>query len=289
MKSILITGSSSGFGREVAVMLARRGWRVFASMRDLRKQDALRELAQDAGVPHSALELIELDVASDESRASAVDKVVAACGGDLTAVLHNAGYTTTGFFEDVSPEQCRHLLETNLFGAMDITRRLLPALRSGGAGKVAVVSSNAVNVPHPMFSIYAASKWALEGWCEALSVELRPFGVDVVVFQPGNHDTGFGVHTVPVLPDDSVYSGLAQRAVPKLTALARFSRPSHKASSRMCRVLEQDRPPLRTRLGADDVVASWLARFAPFGVRRRGVEWITGVRGDVRNARHGSP
>lgn len=288
MKSILITGSSSGFGREVAVTLAQRGWRVFASMRDLRKQDTLDEMAVAAGVPDSAIEVIELDVASDESRARGVEKVLAACGGDLTAVLHNAGYTTTGFFEDLSAEQCRHLLETNLVGAMDITRRLLPALRSGGAGKIAVVSSNAVNVPHPMFSIYAASKWALEGWCEALTLELRPFGVDVVVFQPGNHDTGFGAHTVPVLPEGSVYAGLAQRALPKLTALARFSRPSHKASSRMCRVLEQDRPALRTRLGTDDVVASWLARFAPFGVRRRGVEWITGVRGDARTARHGT-
>lgn len=129
-----------------------------------------------------------------------------------------------------------------------------------------------------MFSVYAAAKWALEGWCEALAVELRPVGVDVVIFQPGNHDTGFGAHALPVLPPDSAYAELAQRALLRLSGLARCSRPSYKASLRMCQVLDRARPPLRTRLGAGDVVAGWLARIAPYGARRRAVEWITGLR-----------
>lgn len=278
MRSILITGASSGFGREVAVMLARRGWRVFASMRDTRKQDRLYELAEAVGAPTGALEIVELDVASDESRARGADHVLKATDGRLNAVLHNAGYTTTGFFEDLTAQHIRTMLETNLTGAMDLTHRLLPALRHSGSGRIAVVSSNAVNVPHPMFSVYAATKWALEGWCEALAVELRPFGVDVVVFQPGNHDTDFGAHTVPVLPEGSAYAALAEKALPRLTGLARYSRPSHKASRAMCRALEQQRPPLRVRLGGDDIAAGWLARLTPYGVRRRGVEWITGIR-----------
>ncbi|MGW3472429.1 SDR family NAD(P)-dependent oxidoreductase [Saccharopolyspora sp. NPDC000995] len=136
MKSILITGSSSGFGREVAVMLAHRGWRVFASMRNVRKQDRLYALAEAAGVSAAAIEVVELDVASDESRDRAVEQVLQASGGRLTAVLHNAGYTTTAFFEDLSAQRCRHVLETNLLGAMDITRRVLPALRRDGLGKL---------------------------------------------------------------------------------------------------------------------------------------------------------
>lgn len=278
MKSILITGSSSGFGREVAVMLARRGWRVFASMRDIRKADGLHCLAGRLGVARDAIEVLELDIASDASRKAAVDYVRGATGGRLDAVLHNAGYTTAGFFEDLTSEDCRRILETNVVGAMDLTRRLLPALRTTRSAKVAVVSSNAVNVPHPMFSVYAASKWALEGWSEALAIELRPFGVDVLIFQPGNHDTAFGSHTVPVLPADSVYAELAGRALPRLAGLARYSRPSHKASQRMCRMLEREGPPLRTRLGADDHLASWLARLAPYSLRRRGVERIIGLR-----------
>lgn len=277
MKTILITGSSSGFGREVAVMLARRGWRVLASMRDVGKRDRVDELADSVGVPRAAIEVIELDVASEPSREKAVEIVVERSGGRLDALLHNAGYTTAGFFEDLSAEQCRQLLETNLVGAMDLTARLLPALRRTHASKVAVVSSNAVNVPHPLFSVYAASKWALEGWCEALAVELRPMGVHVAIFQPGNHDTPFGSHTVPVLPEGSAYADIAQGVLPRLAGLARYSRPSYKASLRMCEVLEQERPRLRTRLGADDVIASWVTRLAPYPVRRRAVEWITGI------------
>ena len=277
MKTVLITGSSGGFGREVAVMLARNGWRVFASMRDLAKRDRVLELASAVGVAHSAFEFVELDVAVDESRAAAAETVLRACGGNLTAVLHNAGYTTTGFFEDVPAERVRHVIETNLVGVLDLTQRLLPALRASGRGRVAVISSNAVNVPHPLFSVYAATKWALEGWCEALAVELRPFGVDVVVFQPGNHDTGFGAATVPALPDSSAYREFAQRAIPRLTGLGRYSRPSYRASARMCAILERKRPPLRTRLGADDLIASWAARGLPYSVRRRAVERITGL------------
>ncbi|WP_116202636.1 SDR family oxidoreductase [Amycolatopsis circi] len=277
MKSILITGASGGFGREVAVMLAKKGWRVFASMRDPGKRDRVLELASAVGAPLSAFEFIELDVASDASRAEAVEEVLRRSDGELTALLHNAGYTTTGFFEDVPPDRLRHLVETNLLGAMDLTRRLLPALRRCGRARLAVVSSNAVNVPHPMFSVYAATKWALEGWCEALAVELRPFGVDVVVFQPGNHDTGFGAATVPALPESSAYAEYAGRALPKLTGLGRYSRPSYRASARICAVLEQERPPLRSRLGADDVVASWAARLLPYRMRRRAVERITGL------------
>lgn len=277
MKTILVTGSSSGFGREVSVMLAQRGWRVYASMRDVGKADRVYDLATAVGAPKSAIEVIPLDVASEQSRVDAVANVVESTGDVLTAVLHNAGYTTTGFFEDLPPERYRHVVETNLLGAMDLTQRLLPSLRAAGSARIGVISSNAVNVPHPMFSVYAATKWALEGWCEALAVELRPFGVDVAVFQPGNHDTGFGNATVPVLPPTSPYARLAERALPRLTGLARYSRPSHKASRRICDVLDGRRSGLRTRLGADDVLAAALARLAPYGVRRRAVERLTGL------------
>ncbi|MGW7616383.1 SDR family NAD(P)-dependent oxidoreductase [Streptomyces antimycoticus] len=108
-----------------------------------------------------------LDVASDSSRREAVERVLEITGANLSAVLHNAGQTTTGFFEALSGEPCRHILETHLIGAMDLTRRLLPALRNNGSGRIEVISSNVVNVPHPTFSVCAAATWALEGSCEA--------------------------------------------------------------------------------------------------------------------------
>ncbi|RSS47742.1 SDR family NAD(P)-dependent oxidoreductase [Streptomyces sp. WAC05858] len=98
-----------------------------------------------------------LDVASDSSRREAAERVLEITGADLSAVLHHAGPTTTGFFEDLSGEPCRHILETHLIGAMDLTRRLLSAVRNNGSGRIEVISSNAVNVPHPMFSVCAAA------------------------------------------------------------------------------------------------------------------------------------
>ncbi|MFF6851673.1 SDR family NAD(P)-dependent oxidoreductase [Streptomyces antimycoticus] len=96
-------------------------------------------------------------MASDSSRREAAERVLEITGADLSAVLHHAGPTTTGFFEDLSGEPCRHILETHLIGAMDLTRRLLPAVRNNGSGRIEVISSNAVNVPHPMFSVCAAA------------------------------------------------------------------------------------------------------------------------------------
>lgn len=280
MSSILITGASSGFGRQVSLLLAARGWHVFASMRDPDKRSAGEELAREARELPGRLEVVPLDVTSGASRGSAVQTVLAAVDGRLDAVLHCAGYTTAAFFEDLSTEQARDVLETNLVGAVEVTRLVLPAMRAAGRGRIAVVSSNAVNVPHPMYSMYAASKWALEGWCEALSMELRPFGIDVIVFQPGNHDTAFGANVVPVLPPESPYAELAAAALPKMARLGRYARSSLKASRRMCEVLESPRPPLRVRLGPDDHVAHWLSRIAPYELRRRGVQLITGLGAD---------
>lgn len=277
MKSILITGASSGFGREVALLLAERGWRVFASMRDPDKRGAGAELMREAERLRGVLEVLQLDVADANSREAAVRQVLQAVDGRLDAVLHCAGYTTAAFFEDLASDQARHVLETNLIGAMEVTRLALPAMRAARHGRIAVVSSNALNVPHPMYSIYAASKWALEGWCEALSMELRPFDVDVVVFQPGNHDTAFGSNVVAVLPPDSPYAALAAAALPKMSRLGRYARSSLKASRTMCDVLDSARPRFRVRLGPDDHVAHWLSRLAPYQVRRRGVQLITGL------------
>ncbi|RYE40041.1 MAG: SDR family NAD(P)-dependent oxidoreductase [Hyphomicrobiales bacterium] len=210
VQTILITGASSGFGAHVAAKLAARGWRVIASMRDTTKTTQLDELMEGAGTTTALLEIIRLDVACDESRASAADYVLDSTPHGLTAVLHCAGYTTAGFFEHLTPQTIRDLLEANFIGAVDLTQRLLPTMRSQGHGTIAVISSNAVNIAHPMYSIYAAAKWALEGWAEAIDIELAPFGLDVKILQPGNHDTPFGRNVQPVLPEDSPYAPLGR-------------------------------------------------------------------------------
>jgi NAD(P)-dependent dehydrogenase (short-subunit alcohol dehydrogenase family) len=246
-------------------------------MRDPARREGLDRAVSAAGVPADRIVVDQLDVTSAHSREKSVARALELFDGAPDVLLHNAGYTTAGFFEDLSSEQQDLLLRTNLVGPMELTRLFLPEMRARGTGRIAIMSSNAVNVPHPMFSIYAASKWALEGWCEALSIEVAPFGIDVVVFQPGNHDTDFGSNVVPVLPGDSDYAAQAARAMPRMTRLGRYARPAGKAADRICAVLEGDRAPFRVRLGADDHVAHWLARLAPYRLRRRGVELITGL------------
>lgn len=285
MKSILVTGASSGFGLGVTVELARRGWTVYAGLRDVSKSPSLDEALSQAGVPRDRVEVVELDVTSPASIESAAKSVLASTGGHLDAVLHNAGFTTAGFFEDLSDEECRRLMETSFFGTLGLTRALLPAMRANRRGRIAVVTSNALNVPHPMFSVYAAAKWALEGWCEALSLELAPFGIDVLVLQPGAHGTSFEANVVPVVPEHSAYAHLFEAAGPRLAWIGQHQRDPRKGVLEMVSALEAERPPFRARVGLDDKISAALNGVLPYRVREYAVRWITGLKATSRTTK----
>jgi short-subunit dehydrogenase len=277
---IFVTGASSGFGAHISALMAARGHHVIASMRDTSKSHHLWELVDKYGGDRNLVNVIELDVTSPESRRQAVELLKESPHQPRT-VLHCAGYTTAAFFEDLPSESIRDQFETNFFGALELTKLLLPSMRSRGEGTIALISSNAVNIAHPMYSIYAASKWSLEGWAEALSIELAPFGIDVLIIQPGNHDTPFGSKAVPISPTESPYSGLHAAAIEKMRALGGRARSTNKAAVEICAVLEADKRPLRVRIGNDDKLMAALARWAPYAVRRRIIERITGL---TRNA-----
>ena len=277
-RSILITGASSGFGLGTAVELARRGWQVFAGFRDPGRRTSLDAALVAAGLPPSAVEIVALDVTSAESIAGAATTVLARATEGVDVVLHNAGYTTAGFFEDLTDEDCRRLMETSFFGTLALTRELLPSMRARRRGRIAVVTSNAVNVPHPLFSVYAAAKWALEGWAEALSLELAPFGIDVVVLQPGAHRTSFESNVMPVVEEGSPYGSLFEAAAPRLAWIGRHQRDPDKAVAAIVRAIESKRPPFRVYIGADDRIAAMLKGVAPYRLRERVVGRITGLR-----------
>ncbi|MEU1521047.1 SDR family oxidoreductase [Nocardia rhamnosiphila] len=277
MRSVLITGASSGFGAKAGVELARRGWHVFASMRDTSKSGYVRHLADASGVEPDAISVIELDVTSESSRQSGVKHLLSASPSGPDMILHCAGYTTASFFEDIPPAKIRHLFDTNFFGALDITQKLLPSMRERRSGTIAVISSNAVNIAHPMYSIYAAAKWALEGWAEALEIELAPFNLDVKIIQPGNHDTNFGSNVELMIDESSAYSDLAALALPRMEKLGGKARSADKATREICDALELSRRKLRTRIGSDDKLMAALSRWAPYSTRRILIEKITGI------------
>ena len=174
MKSVLITGTSTGIGRSTAVELAKRGWRVFATMRDTDKALALGSALVDLGV-QGRVEIVQLDVTDTASIRNAVATTLAKSGGTLDAIVHNAGVSIAGAFEDLPDTEVRRVMETNFFGVLALTRALLPTLRAQRRGKILIVFSEAAFFGLPANSIYSASKWAIEGWAE--SIRVRRFAV----------------------------------------------------------------------------------------------------------------
>jgi NAD(P)-dependent dehydrogenase (short-subunit alcohol dehydrogenase family) len=181
-RSLLVTGSSSGFGRAIAERFASRGWRVFASMRDPARGAPLRALAAAKGW---RLSTPPLDVTRDGSVEAAVGAILAETGGRLDVLVNNAGFYAYGALEEVTPDELRAQLETNVIGVHRVTRAVLPAMRARRDGAVVTVGSVSGRVALPMVGPYHASKWALEGMTEAWRLELAPFGVRVALVEPG--------------------------------------------------------------------------------------------------------
>lgn len=184
----LVTGASSGFGLLASVELALRGYTVVASMRDPDGRfERLREAAAREGVERRIVPA-RLDVA-DASRAEAVVSETIAAYGRIDVLLNNAGYAQGGFVEDVSLEALRAQFETNVWGTIHLTKAALPHMRARRSGKIINMSSVSGLVGIPGFAPYAASKFAIEGFSEALRHEMRPHGVFVVLVEPASYRT----------------------------------------------------------------------------------------------------
>jgi len=174
-RAVLITGCSSGIGRATAVRLARQGWMVYATARQL---ETVQDLAGSGCRPHT------LDVC-DEASMRAVVATVEDAEGAVGVLINNAGYGLEGAVEELPPEELRHQFETNLFGPLRLTQLVLPGMRHQRWGKVINVSSVGGRITVPGGGAYHASKHALEALSDVLRFEVRGFGIDVVVIEPG--------------------------------------------------------------------------------------------------------
>jgi NAD(P)-dependent dehydrogenase (short-subunit alcohol dehydrogenase family) len=184
MANVLITGCSSGFGLEAALLFARRGERVFASMRDAGKGGELERAARAEGL---MLEVVPLDVCDPASVRAAFAHVEGA--GPLDVLVNNAGIELRSSIEDASDEDVQGQFDTNVYGALRTIRAALPGMRARRRGTIVNVSSIAGIVARPYGGLYAASKHALEAISEALHYEVQPFGVRVVLVEPGQYAT----------------------------------------------------------------------------------------------------
>lgn len=178
--AVLITGASSGIGLETALCLASNGFRVFASMRDMQRSGRLEAEAERRGLQ---LDTLGLDVTDPDSISRAVEAVLARSQG-IFALVNNAGIQLRGYFEDVSQSEIRQVFETNLFGAMALTRAVLPHMRAARRGRIVLVTSVGGLIGSPALTAYSASKFALEGFGECLDLEVRPLGIRVALVEP---------------------------------------------------------------------------------------------------------
>src|SRR5882672_7248722 len=188
-KTVLITGATAGIGRTTALHLAQLGHHVIASGR---KPTELARLAAEARGLAGKLDVIPLDVTQPDSIAAAVEAVARLTGErGLDALINNAGFGVLGPTSEISDAELRRQYETNVFGLMAVTRAFLPAMRARRAGRIINVSSVGGRITLPYFGVYNSTKYAVESLSDALRYELRPFGIDVALIEPGVIRTNF--------------------------------------------------------------------------------------------------
>jgi NAD(P)-dependent dehydrogenase (short-subunit alcohol dehydrogenase family) len=262
--SVLVTGSSTGLGKEMALYLAGQGFHVYATVRDMGHADALHASAHERKVQ---LSVLPMDVTSPESIAQAIDTVVTESGG-LYGVINNAGIGLRGYFEDLAPEEIQQVFDANVFGLMAVTKAVLPHMREARRGRIILISSVGGRIGSLGVTAYCATKFAVEGFGESLFMELAPLGVQVVLIEPGiikteRWSSNRGLAKGALNPE-SPYSAWFRQAEKESDQLVQASvaTPADVAAV-VNRALIARRPKLRYMVGRKAKVAVALKRWLP--------------------------
>ncbi len=217
-KTIFTTGSSTGLGRATAKLFASKGWKVIATMRNPEKETELSTL--------SGVVLLPLDVTDPQQIKSVVEKVMAMGGSDV--VFNNAGYGLAGPLEGLTDEQIMRMINTNMMGAIRITKAFLPHFRAKRAGLFINTTSIGGLIAVPFNSIYHATKWALEGWSESMAFELKRFGIGIKTVSPGGMKTDFFTRSLDTGRHEQ-YDALVDKVMSMVTdpkRMATYSSPA---------------------------------------------------------------
>jgi NAD(P)-dependent dehydrogenase (short-subunit alcohol dehydrogenase family) len=258
---VLITGATDGLGRALALLLAERGYRVFAAGRSPEKLAQLETLAREKNLP---LESIALDVCSDDSVERAVSTVLEKAG-DLDVLVNNAGVNYTAAVEDLSMQDWRAQFETNFFGVLRVTRAVLPHMRQRRRGRILMMSSLAGLVTPPTQGAYSSSKHALEGLSNALRMEIYSFGIDVVLIEPGYIITGLQKAAAdlsrPYVQKGGPYAPLYARFFPSVNETRAKSRTTPEDCARvMLHAIETPKPKPRYGVTSLSPFVKWSKR-----------------------------
>ncbi|KFZ36453.1 short-chain dehydrogenase [Shewanella mangrovi] len=242
-KTWLITGASSGLGLMLTKKALLRGDKVFASVRRKSPLDELK-----ATYPNQ-LEVLNLDVTEVNAVRSAVDK--AFLKGSIDYVVSNAAYGLFGVAEALSDQQIERQLATNLIGSIQFIRAALPHLRKQNKGRIVQVSSEGGQVAYPNFSLYHASKWGIEGFIESLSLEVKEFGIDCLIIEPGPTETPF-IKGLDLAKSLACYKGSAaeQMRTSLFNGEFPFKGDTENTVNAMLKVIDMSPPPFRVALGS---------------------------------------
>lgn len=242
-KTWFITGTSRGFGRAWAVAALERGDRVAATARDTSSLDDLVERFGDAVLP------LELDV-TDRSADFAAVQQAHQHFGRLDVVVNNAGYGHFGLVEEISEDEARAQMETNLFGALWITQAALPLLREQGSGHVVQVSSIGGITAFPIVGMYHASKWALEGLSQSLAQEVADFGIKVTLIEPAGFSTDWAGDSAKRSDPIEAYADVKRRIEDERASRNAEPGDPQASAEAIMRVVDADDPPLRVFFGS---------------------------------------
>jgi len=251
-KVAIVTGSSSGIGYVTSLLLARKGFYTYASARNIDKTAGLQSIAYAERLP---LKLIQLDVTDDSSVNDAVEKIVSE-KGRINVLVNNAGYALFGAFEDLSVDEIKAQFETNFFGVVRVTRHVLPIMRAkyNGSGVIVNVSSVNGHVAFPVISAYVATKFALEGLSESIAYELEPFGIKVILIEPGAIGSNFMKGSVlpkRALDPESPYSEFVQKVRHKIGSDHENATQPEEVAKAILKAITSDNPDFRYAVGKD--------------------------------------
>ena len=264
-RTALVTGASSGFGLLTSVSLAQAGFQVVAGARDMQRTSLLLDAATRAGVAEK-IDCHLLDVTVAEQAEETVRYMVERYGR-IDALINNAGFALGGFAEDVTLDELRGQFETNFFGAVRMTKAVLPTMRAQHSGHIVMVSSISGRSAFPSVSSYASSKFALEGWSEGLRMETRALGIRVVIVEPGAYDTDIWSRNTRVaaanLNGQSANRERVQRFSSNIKTQSMRRANPQEVADRIVHIVQTSKPKLRHVLGKDARILTALRHWLP--------------------------
>jgi NAD(P)-dependent dehydrogenase (short-subunit alcohol dehydrogenase family) len=255
-KVSIVTGSSSGIGLETALMFARNGYVTYATMRTPEKAALIKNAGEKENLP---IKVVQLDVTDDKSLKNAIDHVTSE-DGRIDVLVNNAGYGLVGALEELSMEEIKDQYETNFFGLVRVIQAVLPTMRKQRSGRILNLSSGAGLFGYPGGSAYVSTKFAVEGLSESIGYELEPFGIKVILIEPGFVKTNFANSMViakKAQDPTSSYSQMMQKIAASSNELAKSGSSAELVANVILDAATNPNPRLRYLVGKD--VEAWAA------------------------------